>query len=116
MSLRTACFAADALGWSQPTALLEKEALQSVGRADQTAVMNGTPQMRDAGLEVVLETGHRRGILPCEAPYDGLAQDASIFRRWGLIGRLGSFLEVGPDLFGQLLHEVAHPVRQAALT
>src|ERR1700683_4521999 len=114
--LEDGVFTGNALSRSQPAALLEEETLEGVGRANKAAMVHGASQMRDASLEVVFKTGHRRRMLLREAPYDGIAQDASVFRGWSLVRSLGSFLEVGTDLFGKLLHEVAHPVRQATLT
>ncbi len=42
-------------------ALLDEQALQKVRCADGAAVIDRHPQVRDAGLEVVLEAGDGRG-------------------------------------------------------
>src|SRR5207302_9679460 len=38
--------------------LLAKQALQQIGGADRSAMAKRKAQMRDAGLEIVLEAGH----------------------------------------------------------
>ena len=43
----------------QPPALLDEQALEEVRGPDRAAVGDRHPQMRDAGLEVVLEAGDR---------------------------------------------------------
>ena len=43
----------------QASPLLAEQPLQQVGGADRLAVSHRHPQMRDAGLEVILEAGHR---------------------------------------------------------
>jgi len=72
-------------------------------------------QMRDAGLEIVLEAGHCARQIAAIGRPDVIAQQPRQGRRGGLIAGGGAGLELGPDVFRQFACQIAHLVRQTAL-
>src|SRR5438105_10560210 len=87
----------------------------SSGGADHAAVAEGEAQMRDAGLEIILEAGHRAGQIATVGCPDIVAQQPRQSRRGGLVAGNGAGLELGPEVFRHLACQVAHLVRQTAL-
>ena len=71
--------------------------------------------MRDAGLEVVHETGNRTWIVAFVIGNDPFSQLPGDLARRRLVGGLDTGLELGPDLLRHLGRQVAHPMRQATL-
>ena len=78
--------------------LLAKQPLQEVGGADRPAVSQRETQMRDAGLEVVLETGRGARQVAAIGRPKIVAQQPRQSRRGGLVAGRGAGLELGPDV------------------
>src|SRR6266513_2755239 len=95
--------------------LLAKQALQQIGGADRSAMAEREAQMRDAGLEIVLEAGQCARQVAAIGRPDVIAQQPRQGRRGGLIAGGGAGLELGPEVFRQFACQIAHLVRQAAL-
>ena len=74
------------------------------------------PQMRDAGLEVILEAGHGAGELLIPFPDQTGSEVTGIGPGRRLVCGAGLFTEPGPCVLpGDLGLEIAHAVKQAAL-
>src|SRR6516165_1173946 len=87
---------------------LAKQSLQQIGGADRPAMAEWEPEMRDAGLEIILETGHRaRQIVAVGCP-DVVAQQPRQSRRGSLVASGGTGAELGPDVLRHLACEIAH--------
>src|SRR5580704_17303272 len=97
-------------------ALLAKQSLEQIGGADHPAMAERETQMRNARLEVVIETRHRRGQVPGVSCRDVVAQQTRQRRRSRLVTGRGARLELRPDVVWHLALQVSHLVRQAALT
>src|ERR1700675_4956886 len=96
-------------------ARLAEQPLEQIGSADRPTMAKRETQMRDARLQVVVETANRRGQIPGVGRRDVVAQQAC--ERWGgrLVTGRGARLELRPDVLGHLALQVSHLVRQAAL-
>jgi hypothetical protein len=82
---------------------------QEISGAQGSAVAERKAQMRDAGLEIILQAGHRvRQLVAIGCPHV-VAQQSRQNRRGGLIADGGTGLELGPEVLGQ----VALPWRTA---
>ena len=47
----------------EPAALFDEKSFKQIGRPGRSAMSDRRVQMRDAGLEVIHEAGHRAGIV-----------------------------------------------------
>src|SRR5436190_8609967 len=92
-------------------ALLAKQALQEIGGADRPAVSEREAQMRDAGLEIILEAGYRAWQIAAVGRPDIVAQQPRQSRRGRLVAGRGAGLELRPEIFRQLACQIAHLVR-----
>lgn len=75
-------------------AFLAEELLEEVGGPNRLMVGGGQVQVGDAGLEVVLEAGHRAGGLPRVAAVELLGGGARRLRRKGLVRGKGVSLDL----------------------
>jgi hypothetical protein len=87
-----------------------KQPFEEVRGPNETAAPDRQPQVRDAGLEIVLETGERARQDVAVVSADAGRQLARDRPRW--VARALNRPWVPRDL----RREIAHPVRQAALT
>jgi len=72
-------------------------------------------QMRDARLEVIVETRHRRWQILGVGRCNVVAQQARQRGRGRLVAGRSAGLELRPDVLGHYALQVSHLVRQAAL-
>jgi len=92
-----------------------EQPLEHVRGSDRSPVRQRELEMRDTGLEVVVEAGHCRRQVGRVGRHDIVAQQARQRRRSRLVAGLRAGLELRPRVLRRLALKVAHLVHQGAL-
>src|SRR5262245_5755273 len=99
----------------RPPALVQEEALKEVGGPHHPAMAEREAQVRDAGVEIVLEALHHGGQVALVRADEVLAEHAGQRRGRRLVAPAGTRGDLWPLALRRFAPQIAQPMDQASL-